>query len=215
MALRGTITTALIIGGVGLLLYLNRQPAAAPTSADTSGTSIQGAAKSLIKPGDEAAKPPSTSVPVRAVEHPIGEEVIKNHIQVAAVWLSSVGMDGRPISEGRSLIHVEADIRATANNPNGFANHEFIPYLKIRYKVIASGSTKPVQAGEMLPMIAFDGLHYGANIEMPAPGKYQLIYEVDPPSAGGLGRHSDPVTGVAPWWEPFQAEFEWIVASSS
>jgi uncharacterized protein involved in high-affinity Fe2+ transport len=32
---------------------------------------------------------------------------------------------------------------------------------------------------------------------------------VDPPSKGGMGRHSDPVTGVAPWWEPFSVTFDW------
>ena len=49
-----------------------------------------------------------------------------------------------------------------------------------------------------MPMVARDGLHYGANIEMPRAGRYTLTYRIDPPSAGGLGRHSDAVTGVAP-----------------
>ena len=45
--------------------------------------------------------------------------------------------------------------------------------------------------------------------ERPATDAVTLSYRVEPPSAGGLGRHSDPVTGVAPWWEPFEVEFEW------
>ncbi len=46
---------------------------------------------------------------------------------------------------------------------------------------------------------------------MPSPGKYRLLYDIQPPSAGGLGRHSDAATGVAPWWQPFQASFDWTV----
>ena len=65
--------------------------------------------------------------------------------------------------------------------------------------------------GELLPMVAWDGLHYGANIAMPKAGAYKLVYDIEPPSANGLGRHSDPATGVAPWWTPFQATFDWQV----
>jgi uncharacterized protein involved in high-affinity Fe2+ transport len=32
---------------------------------------------------------------------------------------------------------------------------------------------------------------------------------VDPPSEGGLGRHDDPITGVAPWWSRFAVTFDW------
>ena len=60
-----------------------------------------------------------------------------------------------------------------------------------------------------MPMVARDGLHYGASIAMPKAGAYRLTYHIEPPSAGGLGRHSDPVTGVAPWWEPFEVSFDW------
>jgi periplasmic iron binding protein len=58
-------------------------------------------------------------------------------------------------------------------------------------------------------MVARDGLHYGASIAMPTPGSYRLTYRLAPPSAGGLGRHSDPVTGVAPWWQPFEVAYDW------
>ncbi|HEX3451165.1 MAG TPA: iron transporter [Isosphaeraceae bacterium] len=36
-----------------------------------------------------------------------------------------------------------------------------------------------------------------------------MTYAIDPPSAGGLGRHVDPATGVDPWWKPFQVSFDW------
>ena len=60
-----------------------------------------------------------------------------------------------------------------------------------------------------MPMVARDGLHYGATIEMPGDGHYKLTYAIKPPSAGGLGRHVDPATGVEPWWKPFEVSFDW------
>ena len=69
--------------------------------------------------------------------------------------------------------------------------------------------TKGHYPGTMMPMVARDGLHYGASIAMPRAGHYTLTYRIDPPSAGGLGRHADPATGVAPWWEPFEVSFDW------
>ncbi len=59
-------------------------------------------------------------------------------------------------------------------------------------------------------MIASDGLHYGANMAMPKPGALQADLRDRPPSAGGLGRHVG-AGGVAPWWEPFEAAFDWTV----
>lgn len=204
-AWRGPLLTLVILGGIVVFLFFNQEvPKTIEAPADPVATTDQG---EKLTPG-----PKPTG---RVQEHPIGEEVVKNHVQVAAVWLASVGMDGRPISEGKSLIHLEADVRATAGNPNGFAKNEFVPYLKVRYKLFKAGSNQAIESGEMLPMVAFDGLHYGANVESPEPGAYQLVFEIDPPSAGGLGRHSDPLTGVAPWWDSFTAAFEWTVEPST
>ena len=58
-----------------------------------------------------------------------------------------------------------------------------------------------------MPMVARDGLHYGASIAMPRAGRYKLTYTIEPPTAAG--RHSDPATGVDPWWKPFEVSFDW------
>ncbi len=110
---------------------------------------------------------------------------------------------------GAEILHLEADVKATEGNPNGFAMGEFVPYLKIAYEIVPSAGGAAIQKGELMPMIASDGLHYGASVAMPKAGSFRLNYAIQPPSAGGLGRHSDPVTGVAPWWAPFVATFEW------
>ena len=84
----------------------------------------------------------------------------------------------------------------------------------VRYTITPQGGKTNGEApksieGKLTPMVARDGLHYGATIEMPRAGSYKLTYAIDPPSAGGLGRHVDPATGVDPWWKPFQVSFDW------
>lgn len=77
--------------------------------------------------------------------------------------------------------------------------------------VDAAGTARPGESirGTLMPMVARDGLHYGATIDMPKPGRFKLTYTFEPPSAGGLGRHADRVTGVDPWWKPFEVSFDW------
>jgi periplasmic iron binding protein len=184
----GTAVTLLIIAGVGAIFLLNREPAQAPLRPTGQGSGPQG--------------------PLR--EWPIGEDVVKNHITIAAVWLPAVGMAGMP-EPSSDVIHLEADIHATADNPNGFAKDEFVAYLKIKYELSDTKGGKLLQSGDLMPMVASDGLHYGANIAKPGPGTYRLVYKIEPPSAGGLGRHVDAATGVAAWWEPFEVGFDWIM----
>jgi uncharacterized protein involved in high-affinity Fe2+ transport len=146
-------------------------------------------------------------------EYPIGDEVEKNEIRIAAVYLPPVEMEGMPSAGPSSLIHLEADIHATEGNRNGFAKDEFVPYLIVDYAIEpldggAGKSTEPIR-GTFMPMVARDGLHYGASIEMPKAGHYKLTYTIKPPSFGGLGRHADRATGVDPWWKPFEVSFDW------
>ncbi len=136
---------------------------------------------------------------------------------IKAVWLPAMQMEGMEDPASKDLIHIEADIHATAGNRNGFAKDEFVPYLVVHYSITpAAGKSNddPDRSGPgrlLRPMVARDGLHYGATIPMPKPGLYKLTYTIEPPSAGGLGRHADPATGVAPWWKPFEVWFDWDV----
>jgi uncharacterized protein involved in high-affinity Fe2+ transport len=190
------VAGAIILGMVAILVF-NFQP-------DKPTESVSNPTLAAVNPD-----PPQAGA-VR--EYPIGDPVQRNHLQIAAVWLPGVSMEGMgSMSSGPSdLIHLEADVRSLGENPNGFAKDEFIPYLKVTYSIVPGAGGEPIEKGDFYPMIAADGLHYGANIAMPKPGTYRLIYHIEPPSAGGLGRHVG-VGGVAPWWQPFTAEFEWIV----
>jgi uncharacterized protein involved in high-affinity Fe2+ transport len=189
----------LIVGGVVLIVGLNLN---LTPSRPAITTEVPPPATS---PSQSAAKPAGFR------EYPIGDEVLRNHMRIAAVWLPPIAMEGMPMpsSGGGDVIHLEADIHATEGNPNGFAKDEFVPYLNVRYAIIpAEAGAAPLHKGELLPMVARDGLHYGATLSMPKAGSYRLIYSISPP-AGVLGRHSDPATGVAPWWEPFEVSFDW------
>src|SRR5262249_53236669 len=115
-------------------------------------------------------------------EYPIGDEVEKNQIRIAAVYLPPVEMEGMPDTGSSSLIHLEADIHATEGNRNGFAKDEFVPYLVVDYAILRldvgdSRATEPIR-GTLIPMVARDGLHYGASIDMPNAGKYRLTYAI-------------------------------------
>jgi periplasmic iron binding protein len=190
----GPLVTGLIVLGVAAILILNFQPSPTPKPVEKPDTSA-------IAPSGEDLK-----------ENPIGEPVIKNHIQVNAVWLAAVTMDGMGTAPSgpSDIIHVEADVRSIADNPNGFAKDEFVPYLKVAYSIVPASGGPAIDKGDLYPMVASDGLHYGANIVAPKPGTYRLIYDIEPPSAGGLGRHVGK-GGVAAWWKPFRAEFDWTV----
>jgi uncharacterized protein involved in high-affinity Fe2+ transport len=195
----------MIVGGVALIMALNLNLNPTPPGPSSSVTPT-----SPESPSPSPAPAPTGLKPAGFREYPIGDEVLKEHMRIAAVWLPPIAMEGMPaMSAGGDVIHLEADIHATEGNPNGFAKDEFVPYLKIQYAITPTEGGAAVHRGELLPMVARDGLHYGASIAMPAPGAYRLTYSLEPPSAGGLGRHSDPVTGVAPWWKPFEVAYDW------
>lgn len=146
-------------------------------------------------------------------EYPIGDEVDREqeHLKIAAVWLPPVTMDHEHhgAAPGPFTIHLECDIHATKGNENGFAVGDWVPYLTIEYVITKDGEDKPALVGELMPMIAKDGPHYGATINMPGVGRYKLKYHLYPPSKNGFGRHTDPITGVADWWKEFDVSYAW------
>lgn len=145
-----------------------------------------------------------------AGEVEIGEPVEKNGMEIAAVYLQPIDMEPKGIDLAPSLsdIHLEADIHAIKGNQNGFAAGEWIPFLKIAYKLKNLDNGK-VKTGTLMPMVANDGPHYGANMKMEAGiGNYELTFHIDNPSTQGFGRHADQATGVAKWWKPFDVNYK-------
>ncbi len=152
----------------------------------------------------------------RAVEYPIGTPHQRVGMEIAAVYLQPVNMepDGMMRKAEESDIHLEADIKALANNPNGFEEGAWVPYLVVRYEVTKTDGTQKV-SGEMMPMVANDGPHYGDNVKIFGPGKYHVKLTILPPSENRhahFGRHTDRLTGVRPWFKPFEVEYDFVYA---
>lgn len=158
------------------------------------------------------------TVSAAAKEYPIGKPKKISGMEVAAVYLQPIVMEpaGMMRDAAQSDIHLEADIHALAKNPNGLGEGEWVPYLLIKYRLVKSDSKEEI-AGDMMPMVAKDGPHYGENVKLMGPGKYKLILTVVPPSENPqahFGRHTDKETGVAPWFKTFDAEYEFTFAGT-
>ena len=151
---------------------------------------------------------------LQAGEHPIGNPVAKNGMEIAAVYLQPVVME--PMLPGMmepSDIHLEADIHAAKNNQNGFGEGEWVPYLGITYQISKVGSDWST-GGAFMPMVASDGPHYGDNIKLDGPGKYRVRFHLVPPPINGFFRHTDKETGVGEWWVPFDLEWDFAYAGA-
>lgn len=155
----------------------------------------------------------------RAVEYPIGSPQNVAGMEVAAIYLQAIDMEpeGHMRKAADADIHLEADIHALANNPNGYREGDWIPFLHVRYELTKIGTNEVVK-GDMMPMVANDGPHYGDNVKLKGPGKYKAKFVVFPPSAPEnpagkhYGRHTDRLTGVRPWFKPFEIEWEFSFA---
>lgn len=160
----------------------------------------------------------SLATPAGAAEYPIGKPQTKEGLEVAAVYLQPVKMepDGMMHRAEDSDIHLEADIHATKGNANGFGEGDWVPYLVIKYELTKLGSKQVIQ-GDFMPMVASDGPHYGDNVKLMGPGKYKLKFTIQPPSMNAhahFGRHVDKETGVAPWFKPFDLNYEFTYAGT-
>lgn len=153
-----------------------------------------------------------------AAEYPIGKPAHANGLEVAAVYLQPVQMEpeGMMRAAKESDIHLEADIHATADNKNGLPEGAWAPYLNIQYVLQKKGSDK-VLKGNLMPMVANDGPHYGDNVKLDGPGKYQLTFVIGSPETAHnnhFGRHVDKETGVAPWFKTFEVKYDFVYAGT-
>ncbi len=152
-------------------------------------------------------------------EYPAGVPEQRNGMEIAAIYLQPVRMAPANLMRPseKSDIHLEADIRARDNNVNGFAEGDWIPYLYVTYELRKKGSNKVIR-GDLMPMVANDGPHYGDNVKLLGPGKYTLKYTIYPPNAPQnpsgkyFARHTDRLTGVSPWFKPFDVKYTFIYA---
>lgn len=152
-----------------------------------------------------------------AAEYEIGAAQVIHGMEVAAVYLQPVEMEpeGMMLAAAKSDIHLEADIHAAADNKNGFEDGTWIPYLSVRYELSKAGGE--TVSGDLMPMVASDGPHYGDNVKLSGPGSYKLRFTVSPPGGTAhahFGRHIDRETGVGEWFKPFSVDYEFVFAGT-
>ncbi len=150
-----------------------------------------------------------------AKEIPLGPEQEKDGMTFGAVYLQPIEMEpeGMMTPAKESDVHFEIDVKAAKGNGNGFAQGDWVPFLKVSYvltKVDGGGQTKK---GALMPMVANDGPHYGDNAKLFGPGKYTISVTVAPPGAE-FGRHVDKETGVGPWFKPVTTDWAFTYAGT-
>jgi periplasmic iron binding protein len=145
---------------------------------------------------------------VSAREYFVGGPVHQHDMEIVANYL--VGVEMAPMLPGMAMgadvIHLEADVHATADNAYGYPDGAWVGYLTIGYTIEKSG-TDWKSSGTLRPMQAKDGPHYADNVKMDGPGIYRVDYTFTPPEANGFLRHVDKETGVPAWWTPFSQTF--------
>lgn len=148
------------------------------------------------------------SAPGAAREYYIGGPVKTHDMEIVGNYLTGIEMAPMPpgMVHGPDVIHVEADVHATADNPNGFADGAWIPYLSVDYTIEKVGSSFRA-SGMLKPMVAKDGPHYADDVKMDGAGNYRITYTFTPPQGTSFYRHVDQETGVPEWWKPFSQSF--------
>ena len=155
----------------------------------------------------------ATAAPAaRAREYFVGGPVHQHDMEIVANYL--VGVEMAPMTPGMAMgedvIHLEADVHATADNTYGYPDGAWVGYLTIGYtveKTDAKTGAAWKASGTLRPMEAKDGPHYADNVKMDGPGTYTVTYAFQSPEANGFLRHTDMETGVPAWWAPFSQTF--------
>jgi uncharacterized protein involved in high-affinity Fe2+ transport len=147
--------------------------------------------------------------PVSAREYFVGGPVHQHDMEIVANYL--VGVEMAPMMpgmvHGADVIHLEADVHATADNVYGYPDGAWVAYLTIQYTLEKKG-TNWKSTGTLKPMEAKDGPHYADNVKMNGSGDYKVTYRFVPPEKNGFYRHVDEETGVPKWWAPFNQSFD-------
>ena len=144
----------------------------------------------------------------QAREYFVGGPVHQHDMQILANYLVAIEMaPAMPhMPTGPDVIHLEADVHATADNVYGYPDGAWVPYLTINYSLQKVGTNWKAE-GVLHPMEAKDGPHYADNIKMDGPGQYKVTYRFTSPESNGFYRHIDKETGVPAWWAPFSQDF--------
>jgi hypothetical protein len=134
----------------------------------------------------------------------IGGPLLREGMEIVPSTETAVVLDRTPASMSRAAdaVFLIADVHATRDEPHGFPEHAFIPYLSISYVLTKEGAPTFKQSGLLYPVASKQGPRYAAGVAMEGPGDYHLIYLVSPPNSHGMIRQTGKDNGVPDWWKP-------------
>lgn len=138
----------------------------------------------------------------------LGEPVLRDGLQIAPrLEAGHLDRGATGMGQGGDPLFLIADVRAGKDEPHGFAEHAFIPYLSISYVLTKDGAPTFKQQGLLYPIASKAGPHYAGAVQLTGAGTYHLTYLVSPPSAHGMMRQTDKAAGVPDWWKPISASW--------
>jgi len=137
-------------------------------------------------------------------EIPIFEDQECGFLNVSAVYFQPVPMSGGNESIEDFNLHLEADVSALENNL-GFGVGDWVPYMTVDYRVIASDGSDAAK-GSFMVMSASDGPHYGANIKLDQADVYTLEFTFHSPEENGYLLHIDAETGPGGTFDDYFAD---------
>jgi len=128
----------------------------------------------------------AASPAAEAREYFVGGPVHEHDMEIVANYLVGIEMAPMPpdMPTGQDVIHLEADVHATADNVYGYPDGSWVPYLAIEYSLERQDSTWKTN-GKLRTMTAKDGPHYADNVKMSGPGTYRVTYRFRPPETNG------------------------------
>lgn len=138
-------------------------------------------------------------------DHPIAPpKIYQGKVETALIWVDPVSMAPQPtIKKGASFdIHNEIDQHAIKGDKMGFGPGGWLPDCEVAC-TISKENTKWRTVFSMMSMVANDGPHYGRNVKLDGPGKYDEMCLIDPPDWRAFYRHTDKETGVGPFFHPY------------
>lgn len=138
-------------------------------------------------------------------DHPISKpQIYQGKVEAALIWVEPVTMASMPTMKKnlKPSIHNEIDQHAINGDKMGFGAGGWIPDCEIACTINKEGSDWRILFS-MMSMVANDGPHYGRNVQLDGPGKYDETCEIDPPDWRGFFRHTDKETGTGPFFRPY------------
>jgi len=141
--------------------------------------------------------------------YPIATPQVVNGLKVAMTYFQPIDLEGGLIRPAAGAdIHLEADITATANDPDGYGEGDWRPYLVVSYRLTKQGGGETI-GGPLMPLVSYGGggggkPHYGDNLTLMGPGRYRLELTVAPPGAGQ--------SGLAQGFAPFTVDYTFVYA---